>query len=918
MEGLQQLLRESTVKILSAEREFIGSGFFISSNKLLTALHNLQGQTEVIIEYPSTQNSFTVSVNQKREYNYDFAIVEVDFTIPIQASYIGSDFSYKNNFRVYGYSASNESGDSITVDFEGMAIQDKSSVKKYKVKSGQIDKGISGAPVLCVESGQVVGIVVETRERNKSAGGYFISIADILRLEPNLLTENRAWHLENPKWNLTKDKDNFHNLFDETWKTDHFKVFPNEILNVEDLYIDPEFYEIMFDGEFDKKPFTSSIIKRSLELLDSQSFLMITGPYGSGKSILTKCIQKELIRQGRNTLYINGSYISNDEAAAKDFIVRKLSIERELYVMIDAFDELNYMHSEKVFDFLMMLGNAINVKSGYLIVNFRSLESQDDKNQYETLCDIFKDRFASKKVDFIKLSAFSSLNVRQWQDNYSSLMKKNTHLEKEFTTDLLHAAHKNLIIACHNPLFLYIVGQDFYLKDNLLHSIGNVYDIYATFVKSTIRGKFSIETNLGTRVLKGAIGAYTDFLKEMALRIAKHSKKFTIGEDKDLDDHLLDDNTEVFGITGTEVGESVNSIILPFIQNKEHDVKIDHKFLNCYFFEQSGNIWRFRDNNILFFFLAEKIYTSLTDAMTMLKNGNESTSVIFKKIENISEVPLHPIILEMLLNKINSIDREDKKHLVSLLRIFIDEEYFLSISTIPTSLHLDFKKINLDVFLCILFIQLNENGYKGISFFFKRYMWLLSIAKRLNPNMVFLAKRFFKGAKIYDAEFLRVNLEGCNFDDSELKKVSFIQNKIHFVRKNNSRFKAVTYSLCDFHKSYMENICGDIHFENCTIKILYMKMPSNELTLLFRGCKIKELKIFEAKKFHINLRFENCIIENLFISNANQGTLELKHNIINSITIEKSTVHYTNKGNVLISNNPFKFDTSKMIEAKYE
>lgn len=908
MEKLDNLLKNCTVRFSADDGSLIGTGFFITKNKILTAAHNITTKGGCQISHPVTGKAIVSRLNQIKE-NVDFGIIEVEENESFQVGYIGTDFNIDNDLVVVGYSFDNPFGDTITLKLEGESSNKKNETK-YKVKDGQVSKGISGSPVFCKETNQIVGIIVETRNRNLPVGGYFISISEILKFDSSILMDNRLWHLKHTNWNLISDRGN--NIIDETWQPKHFNVFPTHNIDVEEIYIEACFQEITFrKGEFEEASPDSTILGECLDIIETQNILLITGPYGSGKSILTKCIQKKLIEKGYNTLFITANNIQNEHVALHEFIrdvTEKIRIQNKLYIILDAFDELNSLESDNIFSFLEQLCRVIKQNDCTLIINYRTLESINYIDQYEYLCLIIQQEFEIGHIRLIKLKEFTSVKVSEWMANYSFLMQKNG-TNKEFTKDLLRNAHKNLIVACHNPLFLYIVSQDFYKENNELHSISNIYDLYETFVRNTVKGKFSVETNLGTKVLQDLARNYIDFLKEIALNIAEQSKMFTINSIVDSDEHLLDDNTELFGISSKELTTSVNNIInliLPYKNNLRFD-KIDQKLLNCYFFEQSGNVWRFRDNNILFFFLAEKLFTSIKTALVSVEDI-QKTEEIFAKIKNAAKIPLHPIILELLLKKLKSLPKTDKKSLVFLLRTFIDEQYFLSIPKQPVDLNIDFEKLNLDIFLCILFVQLNEAGYKEISFFFKRFMWLLSVAKRLNPNMVFLAKRFYKSAKISAAEFRRVNLKGCNFDETEMRNVKFIQSKIHFVRNNNSKFQDVNYLLCDFHKTEMNEIFGNIQFDNCIINSLIFKSPNEQLTLNFERCNISRLEIFADSLVPIYLCFKNCLIEEIFIKKSKILSLKLEYNVINVIKVNSSKIYYSQNGNVKKLGEIFKED----------
>jgi Trypsin-like peptidase domain len=75
-----------------------------------------------------------------------------------------------------------------------------------KFREGQVKSGYSGAPLLDLDAGIVVGVVSMTRGKNTDLGGFAIPTPTIYSLFPRLKKLNEQFHKENPEWkNLIRD-----------------------------------------------------------------------------------------------------------------------------------------------------------------------------------------------------------------------------------------------------------------------------------------------------------------------------------------------------------------------------------------------------------------------------------------------------------------------------------------------------------------------------------------------------------------------------------------------------------------------------------------------------------------------------------------------------------------------------------------
>ncbi len=903
MEKIIELFKKSTVKLVSQDdNSIVGTGFFISDNHILTALHSISFPLNINIVYPGDWETPLKWALYKESEKLDYAIIQLDEDIPEKGvCSLGNKYQIDDKLLIIGYSIENEYDDVVTMRIEGWS-RNTQNRKLLKAKGGNISRGMSGAPVLNMDTGDVIGMILETRDEESDLGGYFVSIYDILSDNDEIIAFNNNWHTLNPVWNKNKPSSKLGiGYYDQTWTDQHFYIYRTNKLSIDEILIAPIVKMIKFsDDAFDENIFElpiENLISKCIDILEAQSVLVITGSYGAGKSIFCRFFQKKLFENNNDTVFVNSYELINDKIQSRE--LHKLVVERfkgksNSYIFLDAFDEISKITTtdEEEYDFFNSLVKVCKNAGVKLIINYRTLDAIDKKSQYDYPVLSILDNHNLTTVTILEFQFFNNRKINEWINNYALAMSYKVRKEALTINDVKNA-HKNLISACSNPLFLYMVAVNFYDGEVRLESIRNIYDVYENFVNSTIKGKFSEERKSGNQIIRGITKEYEAFLKEVAFEIGKRHNNFVIDAKKEIDDELLLDNNEnVFGISEDRIAVQISSILTRISDDQEflNGKSISKRFLNCYFFTQNGDKWLFRNNNIMFFFLAKKVFAQIEKAISIFRDRINIEDA-FTQIKEIENIPIHPIMLEMLVYKLNSLDQTTKANLEYFLKCAIEEEYFLSISEDKDSFKIDFKKVHLDIFLCILFVQINNEGYQGINFFFKRFTWYLSVAKRINPNIHFLAKRFYKTASISHAELRRLNIKGFNFDQAQLKNVKFIQNKIYNVRKNDTTFKDVEYLLCDLQNVTMDNISGSINFYNCIIDHIYINNPKKGTSLNFDRCNIKSVFINSDKRSNLIIAINNCGIGNLHITNCYVIELRLSLNIISNIKYVNSRIN---------------------------
>ena len=202
---LLKLLQDSIVRIKINDSDF-GSGFYITPSLILTCSHVVEDFSKkdrtIPIIWKGTSVSGKVLVNFPKPYP-DISLIETD---PGDSPCVWLDHLVELNDQFYTFGGtSSYIGDSVTLTFEGFSFLDHETVlcpKPYllKLRQGQVEPGLSGAPILNVRTGGVCGIIKTTRNSESDLGGRGIPTEVVYSLIPNLKELQIAFHSQNTKW----------------------------------------------------------------------------------------------------------------------------------------------------------------------------------------------------------------------------------------------------------------------------------------------------------------------------------------------------------------------------------------------------------------------------------------------------------------------------------------------------------------------------------------------------------------------------------------------------------------------------------------------------------------------------------------------------------------------------------------------
>jgi Trypsin-like peptidase domain len=199
---LDQLLNSCTVRIEVPEERSEGTGFFFAPKLILTCAHVVKKSTgEFVKVFP---NGYNKPIQAKIVFCFpeevDLAILQVNLQDRFQCVLLGAEIQPGDQCYTYGYTDPKQGfpeGDPVTLECEGIT---GGLVPKIKLKGGKIRPGLSGSPLLNLNTGKVCGVVKFTFDRQSHQGGGAVP-TNLIFLKFSVLEDvHNKYHKSNSKW----------------------------------------------------------------------------------------------------------------------------------------------------------------------------------------------------------------------------------------------------------------------------------------------------------------------------------------------------------------------------------------------------------------------------------------------------------------------------------------------------------------------------------------------------------------------------------------------------------------------------------------------------------------------------------------------------------------------------------------------
>ena len=173
-----------------------GTAFYVAPGLLVTCAH-------VLGKHASIAGNARITVGEQQEVHptlweeQDLALLRLAVShdhpcVLLDPTLLAGDRTYS-----FGYPERHPEGVPTTYEAEG---ETGSEFGWAKLKGGQAEHGMSGAPVLNVRTGGVSGVLKRTRDDRQALGGYAISARTLFEIDPTLQTHNVRFHKTDKRW----------------------------------------------------------------------------------------------------------------------------------------------------------------------------------------------------------------------------------------------------------------------------------------------------------------------------------------------------------------------------------------------------------------------------------------------------------------------------------------------------------------------------------------------------------------------------------------------------------------------------------------------------------------------------------------------------------------------------------------------
>lgn len=199
-QSLYDLLHACTTQVTISKVSQQGTGFFVASGAILTCTHVIQEaiKSNAPIEVSWKNQTTMAQIQEFRDISSsDLALLQVNLSNHPCVLLHDDGVEPFGKLYTYGYSGGESEGASTTFSCEGWTGE-RQELLKFKL--GRARPGMSGSPLLSLDSGCVCGIVQSTFDRNIDLGGKALLSKVIFREFPALDILQKQFHQQDRRW----------------------------------------------------------------------------------------------------------------------------------------------------------------------------------------------------------------------------------------------------------------------------------------------------------------------------------------------------------------------------------------------------------------------------------------------------------------------------------------------------------------------------------------------------------------------------------------------------------------------------------------------------------------------------------------------------------------------------------------------
>jgi len=204
-ETLYELLNRCTVRIMVPATQEQGTGFFVAPGQVMTCAHVVKGiplGTLVQLYWQGGPNQPVQELAaqvQLRAEAQDLAVLALTDPPAHPCVWLGENAAPFQKLYTFGYPLRlTPRGTSTTVECEGWT--EGEAERLLTLKAGQVSPGMSGAPLLHQEAGEVCGVIAWTRDEGSDLGGRAILTKTLWKVFPTLRDVQASWRQQDQRW----------------------------------------------------------------------------------------------------------------------------------------------------------------------------------------------------------------------------------------------------------------------------------------------------------------------------------------------------------------------------------------------------------------------------------------------------------------------------------------------------------------------------------------------------------------------------------------------------------------------------------------------------------------------------------------------------------------------------------------------
>jgi hypothetical protein len=674
-------------------------------------------------------------------------------------------------------------------------------------------------------------------------------------------------------------------------------LHPAESVRIVDVFVEPLYsIEINTDGGLQQGNARGFVNDAKEFLGKSDKILVISSPFGCGKTFLSKYLDLiGVLGNGERVVYVSAQSLKRILVKTENYEELFSNVEA---CIIDSVDELviDDLDAEQILGQLCKCLTAARRVGTKVVLNLRVSDANHNENR--TINLIFENLYAEGadlRLPVLRIRGFDKEQIVEWLSNYQA-----NDIDQPMTFGSIEEIHKRLGYAAGNPLFLYQLAS-FYKLRGRLDSIYTVYQIYDVFVDSTTTGRYEPSGSLKRPHAWRFASLYSVFLEHVACAInnSRHYRKQIQSHQDENVDWRLDANEMTHSISEEELSQSTEKDYQRFIVHDgdaEKKIRDDRlELLNNYFFTRNERLIGFKDNNILFFLVAKRLFRAIAG---LVNDGEDKLS---SHLNAIAETKGHPQAIEILLKRVKTEGDIFRSALSRRIDELIKSNRIIQLTSESLE-RLTGESINRDIILSIVLLHVKRGSYDQLDYFMTRLSWLTSAVKFHDSSYRKLISRFFRNIQLREVEFRRLNCDDYNFQGTEFNKVKFIQCKLFSPIFDETKHSDTVFSLCDFggHSDVAKfsHITGSISFNLCRVGRLVISQDAESAAIELHRCEIDELHI-EATNANlaskIDLSIKGSKIGKVFLVNTYLGTCEVQDSHVEYVSDKnsKGTINYS-------------------------